>query len=407
MSIQPIWHALARHTLMASVLAVGVALSCAIVCNMVFLIATDMARVGTASGVDEAHLVMLDSTFIATPASALAARHRQDLARLRQIPGVRAAVAVDALPLSQHDWTSSVSIEETGQMRKRAQASLYDGTPGELDALGLERIAGRDFRADEYVPMHAAQGYTGIDHVPAAIITQTLADKLFPPGQALGKSIYIGAGATRVVGIVRRLVRPTLTFDGQDQNAMLLPMVPDERRVTYVLRTASGRADSVLKAAVQALKSDAANRVIGHVRTFAQLRAHYFRRTGHTIGILVAACACLVLVTAVGIFGLASFWVQQRTRSIGVRRALGARRLDVLAYFQVENGLVVGLGVLAGMLAGVLLNLMLMHWFAVERLPWVYAVTGAVGFVVVGQLAVLSPALRASRVPPMVATRSV
>lgn len=125
------------------------------------------------------------------------------------------------------------------------------------------------------------------------------------------------------------------------------------------------------------------------------------------IGLLLAAGIGLLIVTASGIAGLASFWVQQRTRSIGIRRAFGATRADILRYFHAENFLIVTGGVLLGCVLAYGLNLLMMHYYALEVLPPGYLAVGAIALWLIGQVAVLGPALRAAAVPPMVATRSV
>jgi putative ABC transport system permease protein len=98
--------------------------------------------------------------------------------------------------------------------------------------------------------------------------------------------------------------------------------------------------------------------------------------------------------------------VQQRTRQIGVRRALGARRVDILRYFQTENFLLATLGIALGCAAAIGINVWLMAHYAVPRLPIVYLPIGAVALWLLGQLAVLGPALRAARVPPTTAMRA-
>jgi putative ABC transport system permease protein len=115
----------------------------------------------------------------------------------------------------------------------------------------------------------------------------------------------------------------------------------------------------------------------------------------------------VLVVTLIGIMGLTGFWVQKRTRQIGIRRALGARRADILVHFLIENALIVGAGIVLGMLLASLGNRLLMHYYELPQLPWVWLPVGAALMLALGQLAVLSPALRASRVPPVVATRSV
>ena len=122
---------------------------------------------------------------------------------------------------------------------------------------------------------------------------------------------------------------------------------------------------------------------------------------------LVIVSVLLLVVTALGIVGLASFWVQQRTKQIGVRRALGATRAQILRYFQTENFVLATLGIIIGMLLAYGLNQLMMDRAELQRLPAIYLPVGAVVLWLLGQLSVLGPARRAASVPPAVATRSV
>ncbi|MDE2315839.1 MAG: FtsX-like permease family protein, partial [Xanthomonadaceae bacterium] len=124
-------------------------------------------------------------------------------------------------------------------------------------------------------------------------------------------------------------------------------------------------------------------------------------------GMLVGVIVALLGVTALGIVGLTSFWVAQRRKQIGVRRAIGATRGDILRYFQTENFLIVTFGIALGMLLAYLLNAVLMKFYELPHLPMYYLPIGALALWALGQLAVLGPALRAAQVPPVVATRSV
>jgi putative ABC transport system permease protein len=124
------------------------------------------------------------------------------------------------------------------------------------------------------------------------------------------------------------------------------------------------------------------------------------------IGLLLIVSALLLLVTALGIVGLASFWVQQRTKQIGIRRALGATKGQILRYFQTENFLLATIGIIVGMLLAYLLNQWLMGRYELPRLPLLYLPVGAAALWLLGQLAVFGPARRAAAIPPAVATRS-
>ncbi len=404
MQVRPILATLHHHKLTTLLLLLQVAFTCAIVCNVVFMIAQRVAQMRSPSGVAENELVTIDSFDLQEAGNSIA-RHEADLAALRAIPGVRAAAAVDALPFNGNSWGNGIATIAQGP--SRLVATAFDGSPGELDALGLHLVAGRDFLPEEYISVDSEHGYAGIDRVPAAIVTRALAQRLFPGQNPLGKSIYPGNSPARIVGVVDHLQQPTVSAGNDNENSTLFPMRLDTRDVEYVLRTAPAQRQRVLKDAAAVLDRLDGDRILQDPQTFEQLRADYFRRDRTMIGLLVASACGLLFVTALGITGLASFWVQQRTRTIGVRRALGATRGDILRYFQTENFLIVTFGIVPGIVLAVAINLTLMRYYELPHLPLLYLPVGAIALWALGQLAVLHPALRAAAVPPVVATRTV
>ncbi|HEY1034782.1 MAG TPA: FtsX-like permease family protein, partial [Pseudoxanthomonas sp.] len=100
------------------------------------------------------------------------------------------------------------------------------------------------------------------------------------------------------------------------------------------------------------------------------------------------------------------FWVQQRTKQIGIRRALGATKGQILRYFQTENFLLATLGIVIGMILAYGINQLLMGKYELPRLPLLYLPVGAVLLWLLGQVAVYGPARKAASVPPAVATRT-
>jgi hypothetical protein len=106
---------------------------------------------------------------------------------------------------------------------------------------------------------------------------------------------------------------------------------------------------------------------------------------------MVSVCVALLIVTALGIVGLASFWVQQRTRQIGVRRALGATKGQILRYFQTENFLLATLGIVVGMILAFGINQLMMERYELPRLPLLYLPIGAVVLWMLGQILGVRP----------------
>ena len=122
---------------------------------------------------------------------------------------------------------------------------------------------------------------------------------------------------------------------------------------------------------------------------------------------LMIVIGLLVGLTALVIVGLASWFVSQRTRQIGTRRALGATKLDIVRYFLVENWLITTLGAVGGVVLTVAVAYWLETTFELPRLDWRYPIVAVFALWTVGLVAASWPALRASRVAPAVATRNV
>jgi putative ABC transport system permease protein len=279
--------------------------------------------------------------------------------------------------------------------------------------MGARLRAGRDLRPDEFanadiVIRALATGDTQALPAAVTVITQAMAQRLWPGQNPLGKTLYVGPVGVRVVGVLADLARANAYDDATAHYSMILPLFMGAGKdQSYVIRTRPQDREAVLKAAVAALKQADPQRVVTRQQTYDQVRRKFFENDRAMAGILVGVIIALLTITALGIVGLASFWVAQRRRMIGIRRALGATRRNILRYFQAENFLLATLGIALGMLMAYAINLYLMLHYELPRLPALYFPIGAVALWLIGQLAVLGPALRAAAVPPVVATRSV
>jgi len=210
--------------------------------------------------------------------------------------------------------------------------------------------------------------------------------------------------------VVARLQSPIDAGEGPlAWNSVLFPVRQDANFARYVLRAKPGRLADAMKAVSPALYAANPMRVLDDrsVRSFADIRAKAYRADVGMAILMGVICLILLGVTAAGIVGLTSFWVGQRRRQIGVRRALGARKIDILHYFQLENLLIAGIGAVVGILLAVGLNLWLITRFEMDRMPVIYVLVGVLAVLALGQAAVFVPARRASNVPPVVATRPV
>lgn len=405
MDIMPILSTLRRHKTACTLIVLEIALSCAIICNAVFLISGRVERMQRPTGLAEDELVVIHMAGIGRDDNAHAETLR-DLAALRALPGVEAATRTNQIPFGGSSWNSGIQMTAE-QKSSTVNATDYFADEGFLDTFGLELVQGRYFQPDEYLDWEEFSEPGAELSIPSVIITRSLAERLFPGESAVGKSFYSwGDEPMRVVGVVDELIRPNdQEGPAANQYSMIFPM-----RYPFmftVLRTDPERRAEVMEAAIAELERLNPRRVLISNDLFTQVIDDYYQADRAMVWLLVAVCVALLVVTALGIVGLASFWVQQRTKQIGVRRALGATRGQILRYFQTENFLLATLGIVLGMLMAYGINQLLMNHYELARLPLTYLPIGAVALWLLGQAAVLWPARRAATVPPAVATRSV
>ncbi len=405
MDLMPILATLRRHKTASALIVIEVALTAAIVCNALHLISGRIERLTRPSGLAESELVVLGlrSAGAAPNADETTAR---DLQALRALPGVKSATV-----FNQVVYGSSSSVSSVRGMPGRGEALLsagsYSAAEQAIDTLGLKLVAGRDFLPEEYQSAAALRS----QERPAAgpvIVNRAMANKLKPDGGAvLGMPLYIaGDSPSTVVGVVEQLppVHPGRAGNSGEY-AMLQPLRPNYRGGSYVLRVAPEQREALLKAATAALDAVEPGRIVVGARTLAEMRDGYYAQDRSMVWVLAGVSVALLVVTALGIVGLASFWVEQRTRMIGTRRAMGATRGQILRYFQLENFVLSSAGIALGMAGAWGLSLLLMRSAEMPALPIAYLPAGALLLWALGQLAVWSPARRAAALPPVVALR--
>ncbi|GAB2565734.1 ABC transporter permease [Dyella jejuensis] len=408
MDIRPILSTLGRHKFTAFLLVMEIALTCAIICNAVFLIGQRLERMHADSGVAEHELVFVQMAYIGEHPDN-AARSAADIAALQSIAGVTSVTLANQFPFSGSSSNMGVRTD-LAQQHDLINVSQYFGEDL-TRTLGVKLVSGRNLRPEEYVDVsrvYAALRTGDLSGIPRALlITRAVAARLWPGQDPLGKQLYVGKHISlTVVGVIAQLLRPS-PGKGADFSAIMPIRTPMTQGTAFLLRCAPQDRDRVLRAALAKLNTLDPNRIVLGKGTFDQRRHDFFQDDRAMTGILVGVCLALLIVTALGIVGLASFWVAQRNRSIGVRRALGATRSSILRYFQTENFLLTSMGIVFGMVLAYGINLFLIVHYELPRLPAIYFPVGAMLLWTIGQLAVLGPALRAAAVPPVVATRSV
>jgi len=408
MQLRPIVGALGRHKVATLLIVMQVALTLAVASNALFIVATRVVHLSRPTGTDEAHIFVIHNGWKMGQSSAqIDANIRADLDTLRHVAGVRDAFSSQGFPLEGYNVNIIARLKLEPDQKTRAQlATFFASDEHTIDTLGISLVAGRNFRPDEITAISPDDKMSS----PGIIVTRSLADKLFPDGSALGKTIYLPDGPAAIIGILASLQGPLKHSSPLDGYTLLVPThYLDPAGAVYLVRTDSITTKPVIAATLKALRERSGLRIIDPkegVFTMAQERERAYADDRSVAVLMSILSGLLLLATAGGIVGLSSFWVSQRRRQIGIRRSLGATTGDILGYFHTENFLIVSGGIVLGALLAFLANLGLMHVYELPRMPLYVPLLGALVLWLLGQLAVWGPAQYASKVPPVVAIRT-
>ena len=403
LNIRPIMSALLRNRTGATLVALQIALALAILVNAAYVVKQRIDMLTAPTGMDDHNMFAIEFEGF-TQRYNFDTSMQEDLAYLRGLDGVVSASASNNIPES--GGGSSLFLYKTPAKRSAdaVWAAIYEMDEHGLETLGTHLIAGRAFRKEEILPPLTPENQ--LRPVPQIIVTQALAQELFPDGNALGKTTYDPMGRpVAITGIVANMRGP-YTHDPFKQRVFWAPQLPRVFGLVYLVRTRPGQLERVMRIATEHLRSSNVNRVIEAARSIDTYKERSYQSDRITAIVLTFVTCLLIAVAALGIFGLTTFNVSTRTKQIGTRRAVGARKRDIIRHFLVENALVTS----AGIVAGCVMALGVGYWLSVQynlpRLDLYYLVGGVLALWGIGQLAAWQPARWAATVPPSVATRT-
>ena len=403
LNVRPILSALLRNVTGAVLVATQVALALAILVNTIYVVKQRVASIDRPTGIDDRNMFSIETAGFTShydPAAAV----REDMAYLRGLGGVVSASAFNAVPLSGSGSGEFWYMSPERKSSEQFFGLFYETDEQGLHTLGAHLVAGRDFRPEEILPPLTPDRPEV--HVGKVIVTAALAHRIFPQGNALGKTIYDSTGgATTVIGIVDNMEG---AWPGSEYNKEIAfaPRQPLLFGFVYLVRAKPGQRDALMRIVEQHLPDLNPNRVVKSVHSVELYKKVFFLPERITAIFLVVVTCLLLAVAALGIFGLATFNVSTRTKQIGTRRAVGARKGDIIRHFMVENALVTTTGVVVGCALALGIGYWLSLQYKLPRLDLYFLVGGVLLLWAIGQLAAWQPARRAATVSPSIATRT-
>ena len=328
---------------------------------------------------------------------------RELITRIRTLPGVNGAAGAMPLPLYQDRWSVSFNLlDHPVPEASEPDAGIYNVVPGFFETMQIPLLRGRTF--DERDQRNSA---------PVMIVTQEFVKKFFPNEDPLGRRVKIGAGdgATReryrtreIVGVVGDIRTSKLSAAPPPAYYVPLPQLMWGAPV-LVIRSAMapGTVETEVRKVLAAMDPDAP---LYQVQTMEDYLALDLGRARFQTMLLGLFAGIALLLTAVGLYGVMSFTVLQRTHEIGIRVALGASRADVLGMVLSKSLALTGVGLAIGLIGASMLTRLLANLlYEVKPTDPLTLAAVSVVLIAVSALASYIPAQRAARVDPMVALR--
>jgi putative ABC transport system permease protein len=401
MEIRPILSALLRNRAGAILVSLQIALTLAIVVNAVYVTKLRVEKIGRPTGMDDQNIFSFSATGFEKDYDFFG-MVREDLALMRRVPGVVDAAPIQQVPLSG-SGSSSGFYSLPDKKGEQSPAAYYPTDEHGVNTLGVKLSGGATFDPNTIeFRKKDAQGFP-----PTTIVSQGFASALFPKQNALGKTFYDDQSKPyKIVAVIEHMHGSWVGWDKVDR-VLIIPMVGPGPGIRYIVRTNPGQIDGVMSAVETAVRKRDPNRVIGKLRKMSEGKKSSYAGDSLMAVTLSVVTGLVLVFSMLGIFGLATFNVNTRTRQIGTRRAVGARRRDIVRYFMTENWLVTTLGVVAGCGLALAAGFWLSTQNGLPRLDLYYLIGGVLGVWAVGQLAAWQPSLKAAKVSPAMATRTV
>lgn len=395
----PLLAALLRNPTGAILVIAQIAITLAVLCNAASIVAKALARIDRPTGIDARNTFVIAVKRVSKQFH-IGSAEREDLAYLRGLPGVVAATVTLGVPLSR----SGLFIQFGRTPNSNTVLTPFLPVDEHaLQTLGVPLLAGRNFRADEIAPYSSTDTHQNVGEI---IVTKALAHALFPNGHALGATVYEGRSPATIIGITRNFMGPQVGSPAYE--VALVPAMTGNFGIYFLLvRTRPGHRNAVLRVARRHIADAHVHAVVAFAETLAKVRRHLNAANRNMAIFLSSVTALMLAVCCLGVFGLSAFNVSRRVKQIGIRRAVGARKRDIVRQFVAESGLILAAGIVLGSFLALALGEWLSDHYGEPRLNLLFLMASIVTLWCVGQLAAWQPARRAANVPPSVATRTI
>lgn len=382
--------ALKKHKVVAAIIALQIALATMIVGNGVNVLMQRGAIQRLESGMaEDALLVLAAQTMSMSEENPALDTIVQQLSTQA---GVKSVSYVSELPFSSRASEHVFSANPAAGEGARLRGHVYMAGPLALKTLGVQLLSGRDFSSEDY----PSAAHDAGQQAQTVILGQALARQL---GVTVGDTVDMDGRMLRVVGMVADVMPPVLQGADDMGRVALVPMRSlSPLWVNIIVNAEPQMRESLVATSLEIAARHTSRSTSWQAQTFTDMRQQYFRMDRIVVRLAIVLALIISTVVAIGIGGLSAYWIDQRRKSVGIRRMLGATRRQVAAYFHVENLLVSLPGCLLGAAGAWYLSHMLSHWLEMPPLSWPALLAAMLLMLLLGQWALWLPLRRQIRV---------
>jgi len=404
MDIKPIFLSLKQNKFLTILMVIQIAFTMGVLSSSVLVATETLREWGMPSGIPHEDIIRISPEFFDETQDVGQALVK-DIERVKNMPDVINIAPSNAVPFTAENMINVyLATTEDAQEYKTV---VFHSDENIFDVLQLSLIEGRLLNASDVIK---GESSATPENASQVMISQDMATALFADQPAVGQTIWLAKNAdpVQVVGVYSNfMVGERLNGRGKSYQSIIRPQVKwsQNRQPHYLIRVGSGKGTAMMEDIIDVFYQER-GRFINNPELLKRTQKRMYDGRGSRALTMLVISVVLLIITGLGMTGLTAFQVTQKRKQIGTRRALGAKKRDVMRYFLTENSIITLIGLLIGILVTLMITFELSEQASQNFMNVsVLLLTGLVMWIV-NILAVWFPARRAANIAPAIVTRS-
>lgn len=403
MHIRPILLSLKHNKFITAIMMIQIAFTMVTLNSAVLSTASTMQAWGKPSGIPQQDIIRISPRFY-DPNEDIQQAMVRDRERAIALSNVINIAPSFHLPMG--NGTENLVYLSTQEDAKPYRTFIFESDHNFTDVLNLSLVEGRWLNEGDLVTLDSADAEQRATHV---MISESLASEIFSEDSPLGQTLWLEkqGDPVQIVGVYSDFMNGEYLHNrGRSYQNIIRPQVKPtfNRQMDFVIRVEPGTAPTMMDVLTESFYQEP-NRYINRTESLARVKKRMYDGRGSRALTMLAISFVLIIITGLGITGLTSFQISQKRKQIGTRRALGAKRKDIMAYLLTENSIVTVGGILTGSIATVYVTFYQSQQSGENLMNVSLILLCGLVLWLMNTLAVWFPARQATKIAPSIVTR--